>query len=581
MTEELVLLECITDNPYQPRTTDDASHIESLARSIAADGLLQKPTARHTVTGFQLAFGHSRRKAFEWLRENWEKEGLRERYNNYSQMPLIIEELGEEDMYRQAVTENVQRKDLDPIETARAMDVYRTQFGKSSKEIGELFGMNESTVRGKLRLLDLPNDLQTKLSSGEISEGLGRVLLSMQKLASTQDLLEALEEANENQDEAPSYVIERFVSNMHHVKFMYRVDGKDKPKSEPYGRRGWALDLKKFPNQYLPELDSETVIDALRVRDQNRDSDDVKRAISLIEGWVGTGGAEDNNLETANIKVLSELDPQYLPKLTHLVSPPGCSACPFYAVIDSSHYCGMKACHTRKAQAWAVHRLEKMVKDLGIPMYQPSDGKFRIIDTYSERGVLENNNQDVRILPKHLWNGHAYQNFTDFDSELGWLVLTGETLKKRAEEKKQKNKSDDASYEIDDEVILEQAEHILCWKAAEGISRLFDNFSEAAIDMLQSAPYGWRSYKFLDGQEPVTEREQRIMKISRQMVGQKLDELTYDADIDVNTAQQIAEILITICSSAGVIPPTEITTIAAEFDAQISDAHTKTGKKKK
>ncbi len=62
---ETLLLEVIHDNPYQPRTTDQAEHIENLARSIAADGLLQVPTARHTLSGGELAFGHSRRKAFE------------------------------------------------------------------------------------------------------------------------------------------------------------------------------------------------------------------------------------------------------------------------------------------------------------------------------------------------------------------------------------------------------------------------------------------------------------------------------------------------------------------------------------
>ena len=75
MTENF-LLEVIFDNPYQPHTVDNAEHIENLARSIAADGLLQIPTARSTVVGIQLAFGHSRRKAFEWLRMNFEPRWL-------------------------------------------------------------------------------------------------------------------------------------------------------------------------------------------------------------------------------------------------------------------------------------------------------------------------------------------------------------------------------------------------------------------------------------------------------------------------------------------------------------------------
>ena len=186
MTEELILLECITDNPYQPRLVDNAEHIENLARSIAADGILQKPTARHTAESAQLAFGHSRRKAFEWLRSNFEKEGLPNRYNGYSQMPLNIEELSDEDMYRQAVSENVQRKDLDAIEMAKAMLVYRDQFKKNSDEIGGLFGMSGATVRGLVRLLDLPKEIQDKVASGDIPQSKARSLLTIARMDAKQ-----------------------------------------------------------------------------------------------------------------------------------------------------------------------------------------------------------------------------------------------------------------------------------------------------------------------------------------------------------------------------------------------------------
>lgn len=119
-----VPLHLILDNPYQPRTTDNAEHIKSLALSIAADGLLQVPTARELNDGsYELAFGHSRRKAFEWLNLNWETEGLPNRYEGYWKMPINVEALSDEDMYRQAVSENVQRKDLDPIELSKSMTV--------------------------------------------------------------------------------------------------------------------------------------------------------------------------------------------------------------------------------------------------------------------------------------------------------------------------------------------------------------------------------------------------------------------------------------------------------------------------
>ena len=119
MTEPILIpLSKIQPNPYQPRIVDDPEHIEKLARSIAADKLLQVPMARNHGhnRSCELAFGHSRRKAFEWLRDNWKAQGLTDRYTGYTVMPLEVVELTDEEMYRYAITENVQRKDLNPIE---------------------------------------------------------------------------------------------------------------------------------------------------------------------------------------------------------------------------------------------------------------------------------------------------------------------------------------------------------------------------------------------------------------------------------------------------------------------------------
>ena len=136
MTTQLIKLTRIQDNPYQPRTVDDAEHIEKLARSIAADGLLQVPSGRNHQAGgsYQLTFGHSRRKAFEWLAANWKKEKLTDRYSGYSCMPIDVQELTDEQMYRHAVTENVQRKDLAPTEVARSMKRYMDEFQANSKQ---------------------------------------------------------------------------------------------------------------------------------------------------------------------------------------------------------------------------------------------------------------------------------------------------------------------------------------------------------------------------------------------------------------------------------------------------------------
>lgn len=560
-----VQLGMILDNPYQPRTTDNAEHIESLALSIAADGLLQVPTARMMDDGtYQLAFGHS----FEWLNTQWEARGLANRYDGYWRMPINVEPMTDEEMYRYAVSENVQRRDLDPIELAKAMAVYRDQFGKSSKEIGVLFGMNDATVRGKMRLLDLPDVMKEKLSGGDISEGLGRQLLSMTKLASTQDLLEALQEAKENPDETPGYVVDRFVSNMDHVKHMWSSCAlkSEKPKSVLYSREGWLLDMKKFPNHLLPTLDGESIIKALRVRREDRKEKDIDHAISLINGWANTGGAKIEGLNAVNVTALGEIDPEYVVKILHLLAPPACNVCPFYAVNNNDHYCGMKVCHDRKRAAWAMHRFEKMVKDLGIAVYQPADGKFRVLDTFTEKHLVAKKNKDLRIVPKYAWGGHAYQSFEGFDSDLGWLAITGETLKKRAEEKKQ-NKGVDRNGDNLAERITDTAFHTLKWSAATQVAAaLFADFTPAAIERLFGTSYVRRT-SFLEGKEPTEEHEKKLLWICNSMVDRNSD----DED-ELDTAVQMADALSKRCLAMGVKVSKSFMKEAAEFDAQIEAA---------
>lgn len=191
-----VLLECFLPNPWQPRESEDAEHIKKIALSIAQDGLMQVPVGRwvdaelkpapnmeatnqinlNTLleNGYrvQLAFGHSRLAAFKWLEDVKNHSDL---VGNWALMPVVVRDLSDDEMFRMAVGENLARKDLTAIEEARAMARYRDEFGKNSAQIGEVFGVSESTVRGKMRLLNLPAEVQA--ASRELSEGTMRELL--------------------------------------------------------------------------------------------------------------------------------------------------------------------------------------------------------------------------------------------------------------------------------------------------------------------------------------------------------------------------------------------------------------------
>ena len=219
-------LHTIEPNPYQPRESEDLAHVKNVALSIAAEGLLSPPLARIvTSSGFpiedsadrlransidemiadgyrlQLVFGHTRLAAFKWLIAIKDHSNLNA---NFSRIPLIISDLTDEEMFRRGLSENLARKDLNPIEEAKAMLVYRERFKKTSTEIGQLFHLSDSAVRNKLRLLNLPKPLQDDLRACAITEGVGRALVPLY------DLPEAVRIKSEDDGDElkPSEIIE-------------------------------------------------------------------------------------------------------------------------------------------------------------------------------------------------------------------------------------------------------------------------------------------------------------------------------------------------------------------------------------
>lgn len=174
---EQIPIDQIDPNPYQTRAAEDPEHVKTLAFSIAERGLLQIPIGRAVADGgykgarVQLAFGHSRLAAYKLLHSKSSAN------SDWSTMPVNIQELDDQQMIELAVSENRDRKDLNPIDEAKAMAVYRDQFGKTSNEIGQLFHLSDSAVRNKIRLLDLPQEAKDGLKAGTMTEGAARALL--------------------------------------------------------------------------------------------------------------------------------------------------------------------------------------------------------------------------------------------------------------------------------------------------------------------------------------------------------------------------------------------------------------------
>ena len=411
----LVGLGKIDPNPYQPRQSEDKDAVEKIAESIRSMGLLQIPSARQAEGGrYQLAFGHTRLAAYRLLASQDER---------YGQMPLYIHNLDDLQMFEAGVAENIQRRDLNPIETALAMQRYMTGFGKTSEECGSFFGMSGATVRGKVRLLDLPDAAQSKLAEGVISEGTARALLSMAKVASEKEIQETLKDIEKNKDEQPpEAVVSDAIEQNDNVVTMFNSWHQGKPRA---GDGLWLLDMKNFPNKMLPALT--TVDAAISIGAQ-----DDQKALALLGGI--NFFYPDDVLTDPNFETLKKINPEYGTRIEHLIKPPACNACPFYMVMGGTHFCGMKVCHERKKIAFMEQKMQDLSRTLKIGLYTEADGAYLMLDEVhsSHRKAFTDRNADLRLLPKQLFKGYAWQRFEGLDTDIAKLVAVGGALEKLA-----------------------------------------------------------------------------------------------------------------------------------------------------
>jgi ParB/RepB/Spo0J family partition protein len=415
----LIPLNQIKPNPYQPRQDEDIETITEIAVNIFRNGLMQTPSARAVNGHYELVFGHTRRAAFELLATKGIPEAEIPADKRFAEMPLYVRELSDRQMFEMAVSENLKRRDLNSIEQATAMKRYMEDFKANSKEAAELFGVNDATVRGKVRLLDLPEEAQQKLAEGVISEGTARTLLSMQKVASKQAIVETISRIEKNKNNAlPDEVIEDSLGKLKDVVELWDDNRRDgKPRSA--WSNGWLLDMKNFPNRLLPALTPVDAAIALEIQNEPKTMEEVSTWIEASLGHL-----PDLDMETLKI-------PDHLvEKLYHLINPPACTACPFYTKVRGSHYCGLKICYERKTAAWYENTLQQASKNLGIAIYDPADGKYAVLDSYNHRTLFNSRHKDLRLILASKINSRGYQSFDGIDDDVALVVATGEAIAK-------------------------------------------------------------------------------------------------------------------------------------------------------
>lgn len=156
----------VEPNPSQPRHHFEASDLEELAASLRQHGVLQPLLVSEVVPGrYRLVAGERRWRAA--------------RLAGLTTVPVVVRErLDEEGHLELALVENLQRRDLTPLEEAGAFEQLRTRLGLSQAEIAERVGIDRSTVANALRLLKLPEEIRELVDDGSLSGGHARALLA-------------------------------------------------------------------------------------------------------------------------------------------------------------------------------------------------------------------------------------------------------------------------------------------------------------------------------------------------------------------------------------------------------------------
>jgi ParB family chromosome partitioning protein len=150
---------------YQPRQRFDTEELEALAASIRQKGILQPLLVREIEDGqFEIIAGERRWRAAQLA-------GLTE-------VPVLVKAFSDRESLEIAIIENIQRKDLSPLEEARSYRRLIDEFGYTQEEMGQTMGKSRSHIANMLRLLTLPFAVAEYLESGLLSSGHARTLVT-------------------------------------------------------------------------------------------------------------------------------------------------------------------------------------------------------------------------------------------------------------------------------------------------------------------------------------------------------------------------------------------------------------------
>lgn len=161
-------IDLLAPSPLQPRRRFDPTALDELASSIAEKGVLQPLLVRSDPDNagrYEIIAGERR----------WRASQIAQVHD----VPVHVVDLSDAEVLEVALIENLQRQDLSPVEEARGYRKLLDEFGHTQERVAEVVGKSRTHVANLVRLLTLPEAVQTLLDSGEISVGQARPLIGL------------------------------------------------------------------------------------------------------------------------------------------------------------------------------------------------------------------------------------------------------------------------------------------------------------------------------------------------------------------------------------------------------------------
>lgn len=155
----------IHPNKGQPRKRFKEDELEELADSIRQNGVLQPLLVRKVGSSYEIVAGERRYQAAL-------RAGLKE-------LPVIIREISDDEVFKLALIENLQRSDLSPLEEANGYRQLIKEKGLTQEELAKILSKSRSSITNTLRLLDLPEEVQRLVEEGELTAGHARAILAV------------------------------------------------------------------------------------------------------------------------------------------------------------------------------------------------------------------------------------------------------------------------------------------------------------------------------------------------------------------------------------------------------------------